>query len=212
MFQSHKQVGKTRVNKVREGVKNKKTHVQFKKNKDTGLDKLFKLQESLFKEGLDANEYNDYIVDKINNKNYYYNGLTDDNIEKLKERYGNMIEKENNKYIVIGKIKSINRKRRSDFKNKKRDLIVAKKTEIIDSILKEMKKSNSIGVTRNTDSLSRDPGKWNHTKKFLFTGGRYIESHDINWVNLYEKYCSNFSPYLFDLHSTHSLNQYIFDA
>ena len=36
MYSSHKQVGRSRVNKVREGLKTKKTHVQHKKNKVTG--------------------------------------------------------------------------------------------------------------------------------------------------------------------------------
>ena len=38
MYCSHKQVGRTRVNQVREGLKTKKTHVQHKKNTKTGLD------------------------------------------------------------------------------------------------------------------------------------------------------------------------------
>ena len=41
MFCSDAQVGRTRVNKVRESLKTKKTHVQFKNDNKTGLDKLF---------------------------------------------------------------------------------------------------------------------------------------------------------------------------
>ncbi len=211
MYQNHSQVGRTRVNRVRESIKTKKTHVQFKKDKTTGLDKLFKLQEELFKDGLDADEYNDYIVDKIQDKKYYYRGLSEDDIEKLKERYGNMIEKENNKYTVIGKNKEVSRKRRSDFKNKKRSIINEKKRELIDTLLTEMKRANTIGVLRNTDSMSTEPSSWNNTKNFLFGGGRYIESHDKKWVDIYNKLSSNFSPHLFDLHSTSSLNQFVFD-
>ena len=65
MYSSHKQVGRSRVNKVREGLKTKKTHVQHKKNKVTGLDKLFLLQNELFKEGLNLNEYVEYLSDKV---------------------------------------------------------------------------------------------------------------------------------------------------
>lgn len=211
MYHNHSQVGKTRVSRVRESIKTKKTHVQFKKDKMNGLDKLFKLQDELFKEGLDSNEYNDYIIDKIQNKKYYYRGLTDENIEKLNKRYGDMIEKENNNYIVLGKSKEISRKRRSDFKNKKRSIVDDKKRELINSLLKEMKRANSIGVLKNTDSMSSEPKTWNNTKNFLFSGGRYLESHDHKWVDIYRKLSSNFSPYLFDLHSTSSLNQLVFD-
>ena len=75
MYSSHKQVGRTRVNQVREGLKTKKTHVQHKKSKVTGLDKLFLLQKELFREGLNLNEYVEYLTDKIEKKNYYYRGL-----------------------------------------------------------------------------------------------------------------------------------------
>lgn len=212
MYSNHSQVGRTRVNKIKESLKTRKTHVQNKKTNKTGLDKLFKLQEELFKEGLDADEYNDYIVDKIQNKKYYYSGLTDDNIKSLKKRYGNMIEKENNNYSVIGKNKKLNRKRRKDFKSLKRKIINDKKRELISELLKEMKKANTIGVLRNTDNISTEPDKWIDTKNFLFSGGRYIESHDTNWVNIYRKLSSNFSPYFFDLHSTDSLNNYIYNS
>ena len=211
MYQNHSQVGRTRVNRVRESIKTKKTHVQFKKDKTTRLDKLFKLQGELFKDGLDADEYNDYIIDKIRDKKYYYRGLSEDDIEKLKERYGNMIEKENNNYTVIGKNKEVSRKRRSDFKNKKRSIINEKKRELIDTLLTEMKRANTIGVLRNTESMSTEPSNWNNTKNFLFSGGRYIESHDKKWVDVYTKLSSNFSPHLFDLQSTSSLNQFVFD-
>ena len=116
MFCSNAQMGRTRVNKVREGLKTKKTHVQYKKNNVTGLDKLFLLQNDLFKEGLDLNEYVDYLTDKIEKKKYYYNGLNSENIEKLKERYEKLIEKENLNYNKIGDEKKLNRKRRKQFR------------------------------------------------------------------------------------------------
>ena len=212
MYQNHSQVGRTRVNRLRESIKTKKTHVQLKKDNITGLDKLFKIQDEIFKEGLDADEYNDYILDKIQNKMYYYRGLSDEKIEKLNKRYGDMVEKENNNYTVIGKNKEISRKRRSDFKNKKRYMVDDKKRELIDSLLKEMKRTTSIGVLKNTDNMSTDPSKWNNTKNLLFSGGRYLESHDHKWVDIYRKLSSNFSPHLFDLHSTSSLNQFVFDC
>ena len=36
----------------------------------------------------------------------------------------------------------------------------------------------------------------NNTKNFLFSGGRYIESHDKGWVDVYNKLSTNFSPAL----------------
>ena len=59
------QVGRILGEQVRESLKTKKTHVQFKNDNKTGLDKLFLLQNSLFKEGLDLDEYVDYLTDKI---------------------------------------------------------------------------------------------------------------------------------------------------
>ena len=93
---SDSQVGKTRVNKVREGLKTKKTHVQYKKNNKTGLDKLFLLQNDLLKEGLDMDEYVDYLTDKIDNKKYYYVGLNSDNIDALKETLWKIAKKGRN--------------------------------------------------------------------------------------------------------------------
>ena len=85
MFCNHNQVGRTRVNKVREGKKNppksrvihrndnyvqmkprsdtesykprEKTIGQMKNNNTTRLDKLFQLQKDLFREGLNLKQY-----------------------------------------------------------------------------------------------------------------------------------------------------------
>ena len=194
MYSSHNQVGKTRVNKVREGLKSRKTHVQYKKNNKTGLDKLFLLQESLFKEGLDLDEYVDYITDKINKNCYYYRDLNTDKIDMLKKRYSNLIEKENLKYNKIGDEKTLNRKR-----------------ELINELFKHMKSSNSIGVLRSTELHSDDPEKWNNTKKTMFSGGRYIETHDKKWVDVYNILVSQSQCHLFNLHSTHEMNRHVFE-
>ena len=53
--------------------------------------------------------------------------------------------------------------------------------ELISELFKEMKKSNTIGITRNPELLSDDPEKWNTTKLYLFTGGRYLEGADQAW-------------------------------
>ena len=135
MYCSHKQVGRTRVNQVREGLKTKKTHVQHKKNTKTGLDKLFLLQNDLFKEGLNLNEYVEYLTDKIDKKHYYYRGLNSDNIDALKDRYGGLIEKENMEYNRIGDEKALNRKRRKQFREKRGKLVYEKRRELLENFL-----------------------------------------------------------------------------
>ena len=212
MYQNNKQMGRTRVHKIKESKCFKKTHVQFKKNKITGIEKLYMLQNDLFKEGLNANEYNNYIIEKINKKNYYYQSLTKGEIELLKKRFGDLIQKENNKFNEIGNLKKINRKRRFIFKEKKRKLINEKKKYLIETLFKEMKKCSSIGVLKGNEGLSSDPDKWNHTKLLLFSGGRYIESGDKGWTRIYQKINSLCSHYLFDLHSNDALNEYVFHS
>tara|TARA_B110000967_G_C18890725_1_gene567165 strand:- start:1658 stop:2302 length:645 start_codon:yes stop_codon:yes gene_type:complete len=201
-----------RVNKSDESLKTKKTHVQYSKTKRaTGLDKLFLLQNDLFKEGLDLNEYINYVTDKVNKKHYYYNGLNSDNIDTLKGRYGNLIEKENNTYNQRGGEMKLNRKRISQFREKKRNMIYRKRMELIGSLLKTMKSSNALGVLRNTELLSDDPNNWSNTKKSIFSGGRYIETQDKKWVEIYSKLVSPSTYHLFNLHSLKELDQYVFE-
>lgn len=211
MYSSHNQVGKTRVNKVRESLKSRKTHVQYKKSNKTGLDKLFLLQESLFKEGNDLDDYVDYITDKINKNCYYYRDLNTDKIDMLKKRYSNLIEKENLKYNKLGDEKALNRKRRKVFREKKRNMVNNRKRELINELFKHMKSSNSIGVLRSTELHSDDPEKWNNTKKTMFSGGRYIETHDKKWVDVYNVLVSPSQCHLFNVHSTQEMNRHVFE-
>ena len=211
MYSSHKQVGRSRVNKVREGLKTKKTHVQHKKRKVTGLDKLFLLQKDLFRDGLNLNEYVEYLTDKIDKKNYYYRGLNSDDIDALKKRYGDLIEKENMEYNRIRDEKALSRKRRKQFREKRRKLVYEKRRELIGELFKHMKSSNSIGVLRNTELLSDDPDRWTETKKTLFSGGRYIETQDKKWNKVYSVIVSPLSCHLFNLHSLEEMNRYVFE-
>ena len=212
MFCRDAQAGRTRVNKSRESLKTKKTHVQYSKTKRaSGLDKLFLLQNDLFKEGLDLNEYINYVTDKVNKKHYYYNGLNSDNIDALKERYGKRIERENNTYNQRGDEMKINRKRINQFRVKKRNMIYQKRMELIGSLLKTMKSSNALGVLRNTELLSDDPNNWSNTKKSIFSGGRYLETQDKHWVAIYRKLVSPSSYHLFNLHSLKELDQFVFE-
>ena len=211
MFCNDSQAGRSRVSKVREGLKTNKTHVQHKKNKKTGLDKIFLLQNELFKEGLDLDEYVEYLTDKIKKKKYFYNGLNSDNIDALKKRYSKLIEKEQSRYNQIGNEKLLNRKRRKQFREKKRNMIREKKESLINELYKNIKGSQSVGILRNTEFLSSDPDNFNNTKLNLFTGSRYIETQDKKWVEIYAKLSSPYSYHLFDLHSTGALNEYVFE-
>ena len=211
MYCSHKQVGRIRVNRVRDGLKTRKTHVQYKKNTKTGLDKLFLLQKDLFRDGLNLDEYVEYVTDKIDKKHYYYRGLNSDNIDALKDRYSGLIEKENMEYNRIGDEKQLNRKRRNQFREKKKKIVYDKRRELMGELFKTMKSSNSIGVLRNTELLSDDPDKWKNTKKTLFSGGRYIETQDAKWTKIYSKLVSPLECNLFNLHSYSELNRYVFE-
>ena len=210
-FTNDKQMGRTRVNFVSDRKKNRKTHVQFKKNKMTGFDKLCKLQDELFKEGMSFEEYENYIQDKINDDKYYYKNLSNDDIEKLKKRYRKKLTKGENKLNMT--LSERNRKNRQTklFKEKKRNAIHEQKRGIIDALFKEINKTKAIGITRSTDLLSNEPEKFNETKKYLFTGGRYFEGQDKGWVDIYQKLVSNNSANLFDLHSPSALNDHIYN-
>ena len=109
-------------------------------------------------------EYVDYLTDKIEKKKYYYNGLNSENIEKLKERYEKLIEKENLKYNKIGDEKALNRKRRKQIsREKKRNMVREKKRELIEDLFKNMKRF-SVRSNRSTELHSSDPGRWNNTR------------------------------------------------
>tara|TARA_Y100001970_G_C14011374_1_gene738569 strand:+ start:177 stop:818 length:642 start_codon:yes stop_codon:yes gene_type:complete len=210
MYHSHSQVGRTRVNKVREGIKNKKTHNQYKVINKNHFDQLFLLQKRLFKEGMDLNEYSEYLTEKIDLRKYYYRNLTSDMVDSLKKNYGNMIERENNRYNEIGDLKKLNRSRRKKFRGKKRILVRERKRDLIDDLFQKMSKSgNSIGILKNTEVLVNNPDNWHKIKKCLFTGGRYIESYDKKWTGVYKILTSPVSHYLFNFPSHEGLNQYV---
>ena len=112
---SHRYAGRTRVNKVREGIKNRKPHVQQKKNTVTVMDKLFLLQNELFREGLNLGEYTNYVQEKINEDKYYYKTLSEENVSQLKKRFLRLIQIENNRYNEKGDEKKKKRKQRKIF-------------------------------------------------------------------------------------------------
>ena len=48
-----------------------------------------------------------------------------------------------------------------------------------------------------------DPDKWGEKNKHIFTGGRYIESYDSEFTNIYKKIVSNGVYHLFNLRTLH---------
>ena len=237
MFASHSQVGRTRVNKIREGKKNpprsrelnKNDHFehikprsnisipkkqskvigQLPKNNITGFDKLMQLQNDMIKDGLTLQEYKNYVQDKINNDKYYYKTLSEGDLSKLHQRYRKLVQNENNKYNEIGNEKEMNRKQRKLYRRKRKTVVEDKKRELIGKLFSEINKSRSIGLTHTCNHLKDDPDHWKNTKKLLFTGGRYIESHDKDWVKYYSKIVSLNISHLFDMNDSDQFYEYI---
>ena len=240
MFASDSQVGKTRVNKIREGNKrppkgrelNKDDGlVQFKKRSSipvrknsykkvgnvkqhsvTGFQKLLELQDFFIKEGMSFSEYQTYTQEKINNDKYYYVNLNDKQNSELLQRYRRLCQKKNDKNNAIEEKHNKSKEFRKQHRSKVSDAVREKKREKIDELFKEINRSSSIGVTRSTSILSSDPENWNETKKLLFLGGRYLESHDKKWVDVYNTLESPVRAHLFDLHSNSDLSRFVEDS
>ena len=142
-FANDKQMGRTRVNFVSDSKKNRKTHVQFKQNKMTGFDKLCKLQDELFKEGMSFEEYENYIQDKINDEKYYYKSLSTEEIDKLKKIYRKKLTTKENKLNMT--LSERNRKNRQTKLLRKRSvmLYMNKRAGIIDALFKEINKTKA---------------------------------------------------------------------
>ena len=210
MYQSNSQNGRVCVNRVREGDQYKKTKTKQVKKIRNRFHIYFKMQDELLKQGYNYEEYSKYLQEKINSGKYHYKSLSNNQCEEIKGRYKRLIQEEDNKYTEIGDTKEINRKRRKQFREKKRKLIYERKRELIEQLLKEMRKGNTCGVLKGNESLSTNPDNWKNTKKCLFTGGKYIDTHDKGWVKIYQKIVSGNMYHLFDLHSNEALNEYIY--
>ena len=211
MYCNHAQVGRTKVNKVREGIKTRKTHVQNKRTERTVLDKLFLLQNELFKDGLTQTDYKNHVQEKVNNDKYYYKKISEEDVSKLNERYALLIKNENNKVNKRGDEVDFSRNKKKKFREKKNTLQMEKKRELINKLFKEIKKSNSNGVSRNPELLSDDPDKWDTTKLLLFTGGRYLEGSDREWCDIYSKFESPNKANMFNLSSYSDLKDYVLE-
>ena len=218
MYCPNKQVGRTRVNKIREGKKlppksrelNKKDGLahyrprssvklptskykvvgQLKKSKVTGLDKLYGLPKELLSEDYTCREYEDYVQDKINDEKYYYKILSQEEVVLLHKRYRRLVQQKNNEYNERGDEIIFNRKQRKLYREKRRGLMNEEKRKLINQLFKALTDSKVSGVIKDVDLLSDDPDRWDNTKLCLFVGGRYIEASDKKWALIYRKLVS----------------------
>jgi len=212
MLGNDKQAGRTRVNVVSDNKKTGKPHVQHKRAVQTsGLDKLYQLQTEFFKDGMSASDYKDYVQDKINNDMYYYKNLSRDDFDKLKKRYSRMEQSKKNNLNLTLSERTRKKRQKKLFKAKKSDMICRQKRSLIEGLFKEISKSKTLGLTSSTQWLSSNPDDWNNTKNLLFSGGRYFEKADKEWVNYYQKIVSGNSAHLFNINSADDLNQYVMD-
>ena len=212
MYHSHSQLGRTRVNKIREGIKRGKQPIQNKKKNLKSIDKLYILQKDLFLSGMNFSEYENYIQDKINNDMFHYKNISEKQVDELKKRYKSLIKKEQDEYFQIGEEKRVNRKQRKLFREKKRKLIHERKSELISKLFKLFSNGNFSGVIRNTSHLSTNSDDWLKTKSFIFSGEKNNGLGNNNeWSNIYNKLTSQNSALLFDLHSISTLNDYVYN-
>ena len=63
-------------------------------------------------------------------------------------------------------------------------MINYQKQRMIDLLIKELKHTGANGISHQID-MTITPENWMNMKYYLFTGGRYMESHDRKWVNIY---------------------------
>lgn len=210
-FSMDRQSGRTRVNFVSDSKKNKNKPSQLKQNDVTSFDKLCELQNIFFKEGMDFSEYENYLQGKINNENYYYKNISQEDVEKLEKRYKKMINNRDNKLNLL--LSERNRKNRQNklFKEKKRTVINEQKKALIDVLFKEITNARTIGLSKQVNTLSSDPESWTETKKFLFLGGRYLDTGDNGWFNIYQKIVSGNNARLFDMTNHDELNKFIYN-
>lgn len=213
MFSSHSQVGKTRVNKVKEGKKrppksrelHKKDGLvhykprssvvvktpeykvigQLKEKNVTDLQKLYELQDVLLKEGYTYGEYEKCVQEKINADKYYYKNLSDEKLALLNKRYRRLTQKDTGNFNEREDDRTFKRRQRKLYRSKRKELVDESKRNLINSLFKALSDSKVGGVSRNHDLLSDEPDKWDQTKLCLFLGGRYLESGDKDWANIY---------------------------
>ena len=123
MYSNHKQVGRSRVNWMRDSKNIRKTNVQKKKINVTQMDQHYSMQRQFVKDGMNFLQYKDYIQEKINNNMFYYRNLSEENVSKLHQRYRRLIQERDNKVNELLEYRMRNRRKQKLFKDKKKDII-----------------------------------------------------------------------------------------
>lgn len=207
MYMMTKQSGKTRVNKVKEGQKNKRVKstkqrirgTQLLDQRMTSYQKVLDLQKSFLKEGMTVSEYKKYVQDKINTGKYHYKRLSKEDVENLYSNYGKLYQKNLNKVNLVEEVRGVKRKQRKNFRKQRSYKMNDYRETLIQVLFKELDKIPSGRGIVKTTHLSSDPKQWKETSNSLFTGGHYLLDIDKRWTSIYGKLSPmNFSA-LFDV-------------
>ena len=215
----YSQSGRTRVNKVVEGKVLKRRNTQPKKDRSTPLTKLYGVQDELLKDGYTLKEYDNYIQGKINKEKYYYTCITEADVQKLKDRYASLINKEDQSYNAFDDSREMKQKQRKLFREKKKTILHARKQELIHEFIKEFTKTSSAQSFNRVMSKLEDSKKyyynldnWNTTRKMLFgIGESYLIDTDREWSRLYDLLVSEPSFKLVGCTNNKELNQFVFE-
>ncbi len=221
MYSRTRQSGRTRVNKVVDGkvLKSRHKKTQPKKDRSTPLTKLYGLQDELFKDGYTLKEYDNYIQEKINKDKYYYTCITEAEVQKLKDRYARLINKEDQHYNAFDYSREMKQKQKKLFREKKKKILHERKQELIHKCIKIFTKTSSAQSFNRVMSKLEDSKEyyynldnWNTTRKMLFgTGGSYLLDTDREWAKLYDLLVSEPSFKFVGCTSNKELNQYVFE-
>jgi hypothetical protein len=207
-FPNSVQSGRSRINKVVDGKKNRKYRRENVVSK-TSFEKLRDLQYELFQEGFELEEYKKYVQEKINDDKFHYKRVTQEDIEKLYGNFERLIQKETNKYNEIGDEKKFNRKQRKMFREKRKRVMDEKKTELISELFKELVSSNTVS-SKVIDLHKPDASQWDYIKKNLFPGNSYLLDKDRKWAGIYGLIESMNSAHIVGCYNHETMNQYVY--
>lgn len=212
MYCSDHNVGKTRVNKFFSSNNNRSNNNNnsncLKPDNRNSIEKLKDLQKELFSEGYTMDDYQEEVQEKIDGNMLHYRGLSEKNVNDLYGLFAQRLKREDERFNLIDDKHDLKKRQSKLFKEKKERIVREKKRELIDQLLKEINKCNSVGVSRNSSGLSTDPDKWNDTKLLLFLGGRYLEGSDKEWCKIYHQLNSN-DMYLFGFTNKKEFHDYV---
>ena len=210
MYCSDHHVGKKRVNKFFSSNNKRSNRDQnnLKPDNRNSIEKLKDLQKELFSEGYTMDDYQEEVQEKIDGNMLHYRGLSEKNVNELYGLFAQRLKREEERFNLIDDKHDLKKRQSKLFNEKKERIVREKKRELINQLLKEINKCNSVGVSRNSTGLSTDPDMWGDTKLLLFLGGRYLEGSDKEWCKIYHQLNSN-DMYLFGFTNKKEFHDYI---